>query len=865
MANKIIPLIVYPTNMGYVNLLTPMIHGTGEPGAAINGMLDNASFTAKVTDSGVWSYQVSNPLTDFGNHTIRVTQVSCNNETSPETSVQFRADSQTLAQQTVDYPANHSYLNCKTPILRGKGKPGATIEATIQSATYETVVNQEGCWQIKVMEPLPEGFADLSVLQKDMGNRSPAVNVSFTVDTIAPAGPDLDKPGEPDYRNTPTPVICGKGEPGATIDATVDDKPFTAAVNQNGDWSFEVSQSLTDDIHIVGVRQKDAAGNVSPEKVNMFTVDTRQPAPPTVIGPVNGACCMDNRPVITGRGEKNCKIEVRLGERVFTTRVGEDDAWRVKVTDTLPEGANTFKLFQISEAGNVSVCADLTVKIDTSAPLTPVVLYPQNDGYVSRTHFTAKGTGEPDAAVECTVAGKKYTAKVKHDGSWTVEIHENENLQNTQYYSIVVRQIDPAGNVSPEQRIKFKMDTECLTAPAITSPADNTVLNADRPVIEGKGKAGATIKVNIGTEEYTAQADQKGCYQVTVSKGLPQGKNTANVSQCDKGNVSSTSSVSFIVDTVAPTAPQITCPAENQSLGNGSLVIEGSGEALAAVSIKLDDQCYETKAKDDGTWEFTVPETLVNGSHVILANQADLAGNQSAFSQIDFQINSGEPVISFSGRPIQCRILYNPPASDWASKVIVVLRTDKPVTVNNVCGSVFARVVEENGIIDFDYTDVQGNKDRASAGVTWADSKPPVIQIASSGNYFSSDKTVTYYKPCGSGVRCALLNDAPLESGKVVTEEGKYCVTVTDQVGNVAVEEFLIDKTQPDIAGIEDQAVYQNDVCITCCDNLSGIKCAQLNGKPFASGTVLTENGDYTLTVTDFGDNIKSVHFQIQK
>ena len=863
--NAIIPLIVYPVNAGYVNTLTPILQGTGCPGASINGTLGGETFTVPVSQDGVWSYTAKQALKDGSDYLLTVVQTEQDGKVSPKSSTQFKTDTKQLLPQTVTFPRQDQFINEKKPVVRGTGKPGATIETAVDGVSYTTVVNQDGSWQIEITEPLPEGYCSLPIMQKDKGNQSPVLNIGFTVDTVAPGEPELQSPKNLGSINTKNPVFHGKGEPDATIDLTVDEKRYQTKVTPNGDWNFEISEALADDTHIVSARQKDPAGNIGPEKINLFTVDTKQPEPPVVISPESGAYCSATLPVIKGRGEEGSRVEVRLGEKVYSALVEKGGTWSVKVTDELTDGTSTFKVCQINKAGSISATTAFTIRVDTSVPLAPVVLYPMDGGYVTGRQFTVKGTGEPEAGVECTVAGKVFTTKVKSDGRWSVEVAENKNIADGQSYSVLVRQFDLAGNTSPEVRVKFRVKEGCLKAPSVTSPADNTAAASVNPVFTGKANPGATVCLNIGTDTYTAKADPDGTFSITAAKGLPQGKTVANLSQDEFGNTSETRSITFYVDTIAPPRPFIGFPAQGQVIPGGGLVIRGTGEAGATVQLLVDDSAYKADVNGGGSWEYALPEEPAAGLHAILAYQSDAAGNRSDAAQSTFTVQATVQNAPAINAPVSGQVAYNPPGPAFASKVLAVLKTSVPVTVDGVCGTVFTRVLCENGVTHFDYTDKQGKTGSFAAGVTWADSKPPVITVKTDGNCFSGDKTVCYSKPAGAPIHMALLNEAPFESGKRVTGEGTYCVRVCDEAGNTAIENFIVDKTQPVVSGVENGGTYPGDVCITYCDNLSGVKSALLNGRPLASGTVLTQNDEYTLLVTDFGENKSELSFKIQK
>lgn len=98
-----------------------------------------------------------------------------------------------------------------------------------------------------------------------------------------------------------------------------------------------------------------------------------------------------------------------------------------------------------------------------------------------------------------------------------------------------------------------------------------------------------------------------------------------------------------------------------------------------------------------------------------------------------------------------------------------------------------------------------------------------------------------------------------------------YCTNVTkalqsvemDQDGQcsgVAQLEPLCDTVAPVISGVEEGAVYTQDVTPTFDHGT-----ATLNDAGFSSGTVVSANGNYTLTATDRPGNSTTVHFVIKK
>ena len=864
MTKEIMPRLIYPVNDGYVSNLKPVIQGTGEPEATVNGNIDAQPFSVIVSSNGVWSYNLQNELADLTEHTVSFTQVSTNGQKSPLSTVKFRTDTKLLYPHTIQYPQNNQVINTNLPVISGTGKAGAIIEMNLCETVYHTVVNPGGSWQIKT-ETLPEGPAFIYVIQKDVGNISPAICASFTVDTVAPVEPVIEFPNDSSFINCPMPVFSGNGEPNASIDAIVDERKYSAVVNAQGKWSFEAGEALMDDSHILSARQIDMAGNISPEAISIFTVKTVQPGPPVISNPASGSILSVAQPVLAGRGETGCVVVTRVYDQIYSALVGQDGTWELKTSEKLLDGIHSLKIYQVDIAGNISPSIDLVLQVDTTIPPEPVIIYPEKGKFVNSSDFVIRGTGEPDAVVSCNVAGVEYTAKVATDGSWSVDVRGNENIKYKINYIIIAKQTDLAGNTGRINKTEFFVDKESLKAPQITYPKENESINVVSPSIAGTGKAGAVVNLNINNKNYSTKVLSNNSWAIAVADKLPQGENKMVVTQTECGNVSPTATVSFNVKLATPPCPVIFSPTNGELIENQAVIFKGNGEANAKINIRLDDACYSTSVNQFGGWEYTV-SGLLPGIHCVMITQADLAGNESLCAHVNFATKIQQPLPVYPSGPISYQIIYNPPGPALTTKTIATLKTSSPITINNVNGNEFSMIISKNGLYEFKYTAQGGLVCKMTAGVTWIDCQAPVITVDSCGaNAFSSDKIISYYKYGGSCINHALINDVPFESGKKVCEEGAYKIELTDTAGNLSTKDFIIDRTSPEIIGIEDQMTYKNDVSINFSDKLSGIQSAALNGATILPGSVVSENGNYTLVVTDFAGNTATKSFSIQK
>lgn len=856
--NKIIPLIIYPENNGYVNSLTPTINGTGEPASEISVLLNDLKFNTRVDELGAWSVLINNQLVDGQNYSLMVKQTNKENIIS-DTFVIFNVNINGLQQHSINSPANNSFINTSTPTISGNGKPGAIIEMSVNSEAYITNVDANGFWSIKIDKPFLDGLVTANIIQKDKGNISPALILNLTIDTQAPQAPKIVSPSEMGYINNPNPTIIGQAESNATVNVVVDDKTYSTKADDSGKWNIEVSEQLLDDVHILSAKQQDLAGNISPEAVSLFNVDTIAPQAPIINSPVNGNFVKSASPRLTGLGEAGNRVELKYNAKLYSTIVNQDGEWALDITEILPNGTHTFNVYQVDKSSNYSPSTILMIIIETIAPLAPAIIYPLDEEYVNTRSFVTKGTGKPDAKIEVKLAGKSYYTSVLANGSWSVQI--DDILADNQAYSILASQTDLAGNVSPTVRVKFKVDTKSPPAPNVLYPINNSIINVVSPTISGKSNINATINAQINNINYSTNADNLGNWSIPINQRLSDGTNEIKLLQIDKGNSSEEITVSFTIDTSIPIAPSIISPRLNEIIKENKIIINGSGEFGATIDLKLDDKCYSTTVGNDGFWNITF-DFIDIGIHTVVVHQIDVAGNSSPNNIINFIVDVPLNNYTPNNKPAIGTVTYNSDFPNWTTMTIATLTTDKPVKINNTIGKVFTKIITENGVHTFNFQDLEGVSGFVDAGVTWIDNTPPAIFIEYNGNYFSADKTIKY-NTSQSGLKSALLNGVCFESGKVVSCEGYYTVQITDNAGNVSQKNFVIDKSTPNIIGVENNGIYNGEIYICFNDNMSGIKFATLDDKPFASGSIVNEKGNHLLKVSDFGDNIIEYNFVI--
>ena len=108
----------------------------------------------------------------------------------------------------------------------------------------------------------------------------------------------------------------------------------------------------------------------------------------------------------------------------------------------------------------------------------------------------------------------------------------------------------------------------------------------------------------------------------------------------------------------------------------------------------------------------------------------------------------------------------------------------------------------------------------------------------------------------------ATLNGEPYESGTAITAEASYELKLYDEVQNVTVYTFAIDRTAPtgELVGVTNGGITSGSVSFTWSE--AGCT-ATLNGEAYASGTAITAEASYELRLYDAAQNVTVYSFEI--
>jgi Bacterial Ig domain/S-layer homology domain/Bacterial Ig-like domain len=203
---------------------------------------------------------------------------------------------------------------------------------------------------------------------------------------------------------------------------------------------------------------------------------------------------------------------------------------------------------------------------------------------------------------------------------------------------------------------------------------------------------------------------------------------------------------------------------------------------------------------------------------------------------------------------INFSIDYTPPAISGVSSGVLYNRDVTPEINEGTAylnGELFesGTPVTEEGAYLLQAADKAGNESSVEFSI---DKTAPVVEgVEPDGVYFTA-----VVPTFSEGT--ATLDGRPFLSGTSVVGEGRHLLIVSDEAQNHSIIVFHIDRTKPNVWGVEDGSFYNQNVTIYFNEGKP-----MLNGKSIANGEVVSEEGTYELIVTDEVGNETKITFTI--
>jgi hypothetical protein len=615
------PAITGPVPGAFLATSTPTITGTCESGASVT--INESAQALCTATCAAGAFRCTSIALPDGLHTIAATQTDLAGNASQQSAWQsFTIVTVAPASPVVTSPAAGSYVATSSPTLAGTCATGDRVsvsEGTTALCTATCAASTFSC----ISSALVDGVHTVTALQSDSaGNVSPSSSpVSFTVMTVAPAGPVIQVPAANAFVASATPLISGTCATLDSVSVSEGGTVLCTAACVAGAFSCN-SSHLTDGSHSITATQTDQAGNVSPASAAVsFTVITVAPGAPVITSPAAGAY-VGATPVISGTCTSGDLVSVSEAGTVLCSSACVAGAFSC-ASSALVDGVHSVSATQTDPAGNVGPQGWASFIVDTKIPSPPVIASPAAGTFVATATPVIAGkcnTTDMVAVYEgsavlcsslCASSTFNCTSSTLADGSHTV----------------TAIQTDVGGNASQASApSSFTVDTAVPTAPVISVPTANAYVATGTPIISGTCETTDAVVVFEGSNALCSTTCTAGAFSCT-STLLPDGLHTVTAVQTNPAGTGSVASapVSFNVEAAVTDEPMVTSPANGADVYDVPTVFAGTAPPASTVQLSVDGApACQGVANAQGAW--TCSATVAVGPHIASATATDLAG-----------------------------------------------------------------------------------------------------------------------------------------------------------------------------------------------------------------------------------------------
>lgn len=285
-------------------------------------------------------------------------------------------------------------------------------------------------------------------------------------------------------------------------------------------------------------------------------------------------------------------------------------------------------------------------------------------------------------SVKATINGQEYTLTLnsstgKYEATITAPTKSSFNKTGG-YYPVSVTATDDAGNettvTSSDTQLgsNLRLVVKEKVAPviAITAPTASARLTNNKPTIKWKvtdddsGVAESTVSIKIDsgtaiTTGFTKTAITGGYeFSYTPSTALADGSHTIAFNAKDNdGNAAAQKTVTFVVDTVAPTLT-ITSPNDNIKVNQATCVVSGTTNDATSSPVSVTINGTSATVGADGSFSKSI--TLNEGTNTITIVAIDSAGKSTTVTRT-VTLDTGAPTfvsVSINPNPVDAGNTY---------------------------------------------------------------------------------------------------------------------------------------------------------------------------------------------------------------
>lgn len=294
-----------------------------------------------------------------------------------------------------------------------------------------------------------------------------------------------------------------------------------------------------------------------------------------------------------------------------------DGRYTIQVRQTVIEGVDTF----------VSPVSSITFTLDTTPPPALTVALETDTGTDATdgitTDYTLNITGQE--------AGSVIEYSLDGGVNWSTDTPSGLALGN---YTLLVRQMDAAGNYSTPAELQFTVAAE-PAALVLALVEDTGSSNSD--LITNKADIAVTNVATGATVTYFIDGDTVGVSDLPAD--WVDGSHTIIARQTDSAGVSDETTFTFTLDTVAPDVLELALANDDGTSSTDNITTD---EALDITDLET-GATAEYSLDGGQTWSPNAPAGLAAGTYTVTVRQTDIAGNVSDVSALTFTLTDTAP------------------------------------------------------------------------------------------------------------------------------------------------------------------------------------------------------------------------------
>ncbi|EJJ4041627.1 hypothetical protein AF388_16025 [Salmonella enterica subsp. enterica serovar Typhimurium] len=659
------------------NNTRPTFTGKTEPNAIISVINSETGEEVifKANDKGEWTFNfTSDSVEGINNLTFTVEDVAGNKK---DFSFSYVIDTIAPVPPTVsleDYvvlPNGIILSGNDLPALVGTAEPKSTILLMRDGKLYDSIeVDSNGTWNYQFSNKFLQGAYDIEIISQDAaGNKSSTVKYSFTIQTeVVPPKAELDASDDSGAKgdwitnkhNALT--LLGTADRFATVNILIDGKTIgVATADADGNWNFDISRNLSDNVYKITVESIDPLGRTSSVDYQL-TIDSFTPIPTVMLhdsadsGVKGDMITKINTPLFTGMAEANAKVSIYVdgvlsGEAI----AGDDGVWNFQFTTALSDGSHDVTVKVEDIAGNTASSSAYNFQIVTQTQKPTIELVndtgvDNTDHIINEKNPALTGTAAPYSTVKLYIDGALIAeVRTNKDGRWEYTLKADQGLVDGDH-RITASVEDIAGNIAHSDPFLISVDT-AISIPIVSlSPdsdsgiSDDNLTNIVKPTLHLKDIDPDIISVQVwdamsDTQIGVATQQPDGSWAYTFTSDLTEGLHQVYVKVEDiAGNKANSAIFDFTIDTTVST-PVISLLSKDDTgvTGDNLTNINKPGFAISGVDAdahRVVVQVMHNGVSEEielshlnGSWLFIPGNTWADGSYTLTVKVEDKAGN----------------------------------------------------------------------------------------------------------------------------------------------------------------------------------------------------------------------------------------------